>query len=67
MFLLYLLEIKILSNLWYYFFAMAVCAFNSSPNGEYLNLFNVAAFSSKSFSAETSLAVKKIFTNIYWW
>ena len=37
---------------------MSVCAFNSFPNGEYSNLFNVAAFSSKSFFGKTSLPVK---------
>ena len=37
---------------------MSNCAFNSLPNGEYLNLFIVAAFSSKSFSGKTSLPVK---------
>ena len=39
---------------------MSVCAFNSLPKGEYLNLFIVAAFSSKSFSGKTSLPVKKL-------
>ena len=37
---------------------MSVCAFNSFPNGEYSNLFNAGAFSSKSFSGKTSLPVK---------
>ena len=37
---------------------MSVCAFNSFPNGEYSNLFNVAAFSSKSFLGKTSRPVK---------
>ena len=37
---------------------MSVCAFNSLPNGEYSNLFVVAAFSSKSCSGKTSLPVK---------
>ena len=37
---------------------MSVCAFNALPNDEYSNLFNGAAFSSKSFSRKTSPAVK---------
>ena len=37
---------------------MSVCTFNSFPNGEYSNLFNVAAFSSLSFSDKTSFLVK---------
>ena len=37
---------------------MSFCAFNSLPNGEYSNLFVVAAFSSKLFFGETSLLVK---------
>ena len=37
---------------------MSVCSFNSFPNGVYSNLFNVAAFSSKSYSGKTSLPVK---------
>ena len=37
---------------------MSVCAFNSLPNGEYSNLFIVAAFPSKSFSDKTSSLVK---------
>ena len=37
---------------------MSVCDFNSLHNGEYSNLFIVAAFSSKSFSGKTSLPVK---------
>ena len=37
---------------------MSVCAFNSLSNGEYSNLFNLAAFSSNSFSGKTSLPVK---------
>ena len=37
---------------------MSVYAFNSLPNVEYSNLFNVAAFSSESFSCKTSLPVK---------
>ena len=37
---------------------MSVCAFNSLHNGEYPNLFIIAAFSSKSFSGKTSLPVK---------
>ena len=40
------------------FSATLVCFFNSLPNGEYSNLFNVAAFSSKSFSGKTSLPVR---------
>ena len=37
---------------------MSVYVFVSLPNGEYSNLFIVAAFSSKSFSGKTSLPVK---------
>ena len=37
---------------------MSVCTFNSLPNGEYLNLFIVAVYSSKFFSGKTSLLVK---------
>ena len=37
---------------------MSVCAFNSLPNGEYSNLFVVAAFSNKSFSDKTSFPVR---------
>ena len=44
------------------FFAMSVCAFNSLPNGEYSNLFFVAAFSSKSFSAENIFASYNSYT-----
>ena len=40
---------------------MSACAFNSLPNGEYSNLFNVTDFSSKSFSGKTLLPV----TNSY--
>ena len=57
-FLLSLLEIKALSNPWYYFFAISICAFNSLLKSKYSNLFNVAAFSNKSFSDKTSLPVK---------
>ena len=49
---------KLLSNFWYYFFAMPVFTFNSLPNGEYSNLFIVAAFSNQSFSGKTSLPYK---------
>ena len=38
-----------------------VYAFNSLPNGEYSNLFIVAAFSSKSFSGKISLPVKNLY------
>ena len=37
---------------------MSVFFFNSLPNGEYSNLFIVAAFYSKTFSGNTSLPVK---------
>ena len=40
---------------------MSVCAFNSLPNGEYSNLFIVAAFSSNSFSGKTSLPVRNLY------
>ena len=39
---------------------MSVFAFNSSPNGEYSNLFSAAAFSSKYFSDKTSVPVKNL-------
>ena len=39
-------------------FPMSVCAFNSLPKGEYLNLLIVAAFSNKSFSGKTFLLVE---------
>ena len=37
---------------------MSFCGFNSFLNGKYLNLFIVAAFSSKFFSGNPSLPVK---------
>ena len=37
---------------------MSVCVFNYLPKGKYSNLFIIAAFSSKSFSGQTSLPVK---------
>ena len=37
---------------------MSVCFFSSLPNGEYLNLLIVAAFSNSPFSGKTSLPVK---------
>ena len=37
---------------------MSVCAFSYLPNGEYSNLFIVAAFTNKLFSGKTSLLVK---------
>ena len=37
---------------------MSVSAFNSLPNGQYSNLFNVADFSCKSSSVKTSLLGK---------
>ena len=52
------INLKVLLNFWYCFFAMPVCAFNSLPKGKYLNIFIVAAFSSKSFSGKTSLQVR---------
>ena len=48
----------VLPNFWYYFSATLVCFFISLPNGEYSNLFNAAAFSSKHFSGKISLPVK---------
>ena len=36
----------------------ATASFSSLPNGEYSNLFIVAAISSKAFSGKTSLLVK---------
>ena len=38
---------------------MSVCAFNSLSHIEYSNLFNVAAFSSKSFSGKNFCQFKK--------
>ena len=40
---------------------MSVCAFNSLHSREYSNLFNVAAFSSNSFSGKTNLPVKNLY------
>ena len=41
---------------------MLVCTFNYLPKkGEYFNLFFVAAFSGKSFSGKTLLAVKYLY------
>ena len=40
---------------------MSVCAFYSLPNEEYSNLLIVPAFSSISFSGETSLPVKNLY------
>ena len=37
---------------------MSVCASNSLPKGECLNIFIVAAFCSMSFSGKASLSVK---------
>ena len=37
---------------------MSICAFNSLSNIKYSNLFNVEAFSCKSFSGKTSLPVR---------
>ena len=37
---------------------MSVGVFNSLPKDKYSNLFNVAAFSSNSFSGKISLPVK---------
>ena len=37
---------------------MSVCGFNSLPNGEYSNMFIVAAFVASFFSGNTSLTVK---------
>ena len=37
---------------------MSVCAFNFFLNGEDLNFFILAGFSSKSYSGKTSLPVK---------
>ena len=45
-----------------------VCAFNFLLKGQYSNYFIEVASSSKSFSGETFLLIKKlIFTNISWW
>ena len=53
--LLSLLKIKVLSNSWYCFFTISVCAFNSLPKGEYSKLFSVVVFYVKSFSGKISL------------
>ena len=37
---------------------MSVCAFNSFPNGEYSNLFIVAAFFNKFYSGKISLPLR---------
>ena len=37
---------------------MSVCVFNSLPKSKYLNLFIIAAFSSKSFCGKTSSLLK---------
>ena len=44
---------------------MSVFAFNSLPNGEYSNLFIVAAFSNKFLSGKTSLPVKNSYLLIF--
>ena len=44
-----------MSNFLHCFSATLVCFFNSLANGEYLNLFNAAAFSNKSFPGKTSI------------
>ena len=44
---------------------MSVCTFNSLPNREYSNLFNVGAFSSNSFSGKTSFPVKNSYLLIF--
>ena len=57
----FLSGLKNLFNPWYCFSATLVGFFNSLPNGEYSNLFNATAFSSKPFSGKTSLPVKNSF------
>ena len=47
-----------MSNFWYCFFAVSVCAFNSLPKGKYSNLLIVAAFSKKFLSGKISLSDK---------
>ena len=44
---------------------MSVCAFNSSPKGEYSNLLIAAGFYSKSFSGKTFFPVKNSHLQIY--
>ena len=44
---------------------MSVCFFNLLPNGEYSNLFFLAAFSSKSFLGKTSLHAKNSYLLIF--
>ena len=44
---------------------MSVCAFDSLFNGEYSNLFNVAAFSSKYFFGKISLPVKNSYLQTF--
>ena len=57
---------KILLNFWYCFYiTLLVCAFSYFHNGEYSNLFIVAAFPSKYFSCKTSLPVKNSYLPIF--
>ena len=48
-----------------FFFAMSVCIFNFLPNGEYSNLFIIAAFPKKTFSGEASLLGKNSYLLTY--
>ena len=41
------------------------CAFNFFPNGEYSNLFIVAAFSNKSLSGKTFLSVENSYLQTF--
>ena len=44
---------------------MPDCAFNSSPNNEYSNLFIVTAFSNRSFLCKTTLSVRNSYLQLF--
>ena len=44
---------------------MPDCAFNSSPNNEYSNLFIVAAFCNRSFLCKTTLSVRNSYLLLF--
>ena len=54
----YFIKCKILSNFWYCFFAMSICASSSLTKGEYSIFFIVTAFSGKS--SKTTLPAKNL-------
>ena len=45
---------------------MSVCAFNSLPNEEYLNLLIVSAFSNSSFTLKISSPVRNSNLGAFW-